>query len=112
LQMPAVAISRMPALKNPLNIDELSLLRGMKDAAKQKPGIREAGTMASATFFGRQADATFFRRQAERCADLARRTHDEDSRQRCEQLERTYCYLAEMEERQSREVNASSGAHR
>ena len=47
------------------------------------------------------ASAKFFRKQAEKCADLARRTHDEDSRKRCEQLERTYCYLAETEERQA-----------
>jgi hypothetical protein len=42
--------------------------------------------------------AKFFRKQAERCADLARRTNDEDSRERCEQLQRTYRYLAETEE--------------
>jgi len=47
------------------------------------------------------ASAKFFRKQAEKCAGMARRTHDEDSRQRCEQLERTYCYLAEVEERQA-----------
>jgi hypothetical protein len=47
------------------------------------------------------ASAKSFRKQAEKCAGMARRTHDEDSRQRCEQLERTYCYLAEMEERQA-----------
>jgi hypothetical protein len=44
------------------------------------------------------ASAKFFRKQAERCADLARRTNDEDSRERCEQLQRTYRYLAETEE--------------
>jgi hypothetical protein len=55
------------------------------------------------------ASAKFFRRQAERCLDLARRTHDEDSRQRCEQLQRTYHYLAEMEDLQSSELNISSG---
>ena len=54
------------------------------------------------------ASTKFFLRQAERCADLARRTHDEDSQHRCEQLQRTYRYLAEMEERQSNELNASS----
>jgi hypothetical protein len=47
------------------------------------------------------ASAKFFRKQAEKCAGMARRTHDEDSRQRCEQLERTYCYLAEVEEREA-----------
>jgi hypothetical protein len=53
--------------------------------------------------FGRlnMASAKFFRKQAEKCAGMAKRTHDEDSRQRCEQLERTYCYLAEVEERQA-----------
>jgi len=56
------------------------------------------------------ASAKFFRRQAEKCADLARRTHDEDSRQRCEQLERTYCYLAEMEERQADDPEHSPAA--
>ena len=44
------------------------------------------------------ASAKFLRRQAERCSDLARRTEDEDSRQRYEHLQRTYCYLAETEE--------------
>jgi hypothetical protein len=41
------------------------------------------------------------RRQAEKCAELAKRTHDEDSRQRCEQLQRTYTHLAEVEEGQA-----------
>ncbi len=54
------------------------------------------------------ASLKFFKRQAERCADLARRTHDEDSRQRCEQLQRTYHQLAEMEEQQTSELNAPS----
>jgi len=49
------------------------------------------------------ASAEFFRRQAERCAEIARRTHDEDSRERCEQLRQTYCRLAEMEEQQARQ---------
>ena len=43
------------------------------------------------------ASANFLSRQADRCADLARRTHDEDSRERCERLHRTYCSLAETE---------------
>jgi hypothetical protein len=59
-----------------------------EDAAMQKPGVRKAW----------MASAKFFRKQAERCADLARRTNDQDSRERCEQLQRTYRYLAEMEE--------------
>jgi hypothetical protein len=54
------------------------------------------------------ASAKFLRRQADRCADLAR-THDEESRERCEQLRRTYCQLAEMEEQQTADLNASSG---
>jgi hypothetical protein len=64
----------------------------------ETPGIREA----------EMASAKFLRRQADRCADLARRTHDEDSRERCEQLRRTYCHLAEMEEQRPGDLNASS----
>lgn len=55
------------------------------------------------------ASAKFLRRQADRCADLARRTHDEESRERCEQLRRTYSHLADMEEQQTGSLNASSG---
>ena len=77
--------------KNTLHIDELPLRRGIKNAAKQS---REFGRL-------NMASAKFFRKQAEKCAGMARRTHDEDSRQRCEQLERTYCYLAEVEEREA-----------
>jgi len=55
------------------------------------------------------ASAKFLRKQAEKCADLARRTLDEESRERCEQLRRTYTHLAEMEERQADELSASSG---
>jgi len=47
------------------------------------------------------ASVKFLRRQAEKCAELAKRTHDEDSRQRCEQLQRTYTHLAEVEEGQA-----------
>jgi hypothetical protein len=54
------------------------------------------------------ASAKFFRKQAERCADLARRTNDEDSRERCEQLQRTYRYLAEMEERHPSELSSDT----
>jgi len=68
-----------------------SLQRKIKNGAMQKPGIRRVRNMAS---------VKFLRRQAEKCAELAKRTHDEDSRQRCEQLQRTYTYLAEVEERQ------------
>ena len=76
-----------------------NLCREMKDAAMRGPGIREA----------EMASAKFLRRQADRCADLARRTHDEDSRERCERLHRTYCSLAETEEQQTADLNASSG---
>jgi len=54
--------------------------------------------------------AKFFRRQAEKCANLAKRTHDEDCRQRCEQLEHTYYYLAEMEEQQADDPERKSVA--
>ena len=80
-------------------IDEFNLRREMKNVAMHKPGIREA----------EMASAKFLRRQADRCADLAKRTHDEESRERCEQLRRTYCQLAEMEEQQTVDLNASSG---
>ena len=56
------------------------------------------------------ASAKFYRKQAEKCAGMARRTHDEDSRQRCEQLERTYCYLAEVEEREADDPEHSPAA--
>ena len=82
---------------------KFNLCRTLKNVAMQMPGIREA----------EMASAKFLRRQADRCADLARRTHDQDSRERCEQLRRTYCQLAEMEERTG-DLNAPSGdsAHR
>ena len=44
--------------------------------------------------------ARLLRRQAARCADIARATHDEESRERCKQLEQTYLHLADIEERQ------------
>jgi hypothetical protein len=47
-------------------------------------------------------------REAERCADLAEWTNDEDSRQRYEELQRKYCYLAELEEQETVEP---SGKH-
>jgi hypothetical protein len=56
--------------------------------------------MASSRFSPKQADSKFFRQQAEKCADLARRTYDEDGRERWKQLQSTYCHLAEMEEEQ------------
>ncbi len=39
-----------------------------------------------------------FRNQAKRCADLAKQTHDVESRQRLMRLELTYLQLAETEE--------------
>jgi hypothetical protein len=45
------------------------------------------------------AIANRLRRQAATCARLARQTHDEESRQRCLQLEQTYLQLADMEDR-------------
>ena len=77
----------------------INLCREIKNVAMHKPGIREA----------EMASAKFLRRQADRCADLAKRTHDEESRERCEQLRRTYCQLAEMEEQQTADLNASPG---
>jgi hypothetical protein len=63
--------------------------------------------MAYSRFSIKQADSKFFRQQAEKCADLARRTYDEDGRERWKQLQRTYCHLAEMEEQQTGKLHAS-----
>jgi hypothetical protein len=63
--------------------------------------------MTSSKFSKRQADLKFFRQQAEKCADLARRTYDEDARERWMQLQRTYCHLAEMEEQRAGTLHAS-----
>jgi hypothetical protein len=49
------------------------------------------------------------RRQAATCARLARQTHDEESRQRCLQLEQTYLQLADMEERAGGQMSAFAG---
>jgi len=49
------------------------------------------------------------RRQAATCARLARQTHDEESRQRCLQLEQTYLQLADMEERVGDQIFAGEG---
>jgi hypothetical protein len=54
------------------------------------------------------ASAKFFRRQAERCADLAHRTNDEESRHRYERLQHTYCYLADAEEQETVEASGDS----
>ena len=48
--------------------------------------------MVSAKFM---ASAKFFEAQAEKCGDLARRTHDEDCRERYERLQQVYRRLAE-----------------
>jgi len=55
------------------------------------------------------ASAKLLRRQAARCAGLAKQTHDEESRQRCERLEQTYLHLAEVEEQQFAAMNAPPG---
>jgi hypothetical protein len=54
------------------------------------------------------ASAKFFRRQAERCADLAQRTNDEESRHRYERLQHTYCYLADTEEQETVEASGDT----
>ena len=54
------------------------------------------------------ASSKFLRRQAEKCADLARRSVDEDERQRWERLQNVYCDLAGAEEQQAGELNSSS----
>jgi hypothetical protein len=53
------------------------------------------------------ASAKFLRRQAERCADLAQRTSDDESRRRYERLQHTYWYLAETEEQET--IKGSGG---
>jgi hypothetical protein len=58
------------------------------------------------------ASAKFFRKQGERCADLARQTTDEDSRKRYERLQRTFCYLVELEEQETAEAPAPAGWQR
>lgn len=51
-----------------------------------------------------------FRSQAEKCATLAKQTHDEDSRKRFMQLEKTYLHLAESDEQLAGELSALAGA--
>ena len=64
-----------------------------------------SAAMQSPNFLGAaMASAKFLRKQAERCADLARRTTDEDSRKRYERLQRTFCYLVELEEQETAEA--------
>jgi hypothetical protein len=51
-----------------------------------------------------------FRNRAERCAVLAKQTHDEESRQRFIKLEQTYLQLAESEEQLAGQLSALAGA--
>lgn len=55
------------------------------------------------------ATAKVLRRQAATCANLARQTHDEESRERCLRLEQTYLHLAEAEEEHVDQVSALPG---
>ena len=43
-----------------------------------------------------------FKLQADKCAALAKQTHDEDSRERFLHLRQTYLHLAESEEQQQK----------
>ena len=80
-------------------IKPITLLHCKKlNGAMQKPGV---GGIA-------MASAKLLRRQAARCADIARATHDEESRERCRQLEQTYLHLADLEERQIGGTNSLS----
>jgi len=54
------------------------------------------------------ASAKLLRRQAATCAELAERTHDEESRERCRWLAQTYINLAETEEQLANPINASA----
>lgn len=54
------------------------------------------------------ASAKLLRRQAATCAELAKRTHDEESRERCQWLEQTYIHLAETEEQLAGAMSASA----
>ena len=49
-------------------------------------------------FGGAAVTVKRFRLQADKCAALAKQTHDEDSRERFLQLRQTYLHLAETEE--------------
>jgi hypothetical protein len=52
------------------------------------------------------ATPKFLKRQAATCATMAKQTHDEESRQRCLWLEKTYLHLAESEELAVHEMSA------
>jgi hypothetical protein len=60
---------------------------GIKNAAMHLPEVGGAAMTVKR-----------FRSQAKRCADLAKQTHDEESRVRLMRLEVTYLQLAETEE--------------
>jgi hypothetical protein len=51
------------------------------------------------------ASERFFRRQSEKCAELAGRTLDQDSRERWERLRLMFCRLAEIEDRQTGQLS-------
>ena len=51
-----------------------------------------------------------YRNRAERCAFLAKQTHDEESRLRFMKLERTYLQLAETEEQLAGQLSALPAA--
>jgi hypothetical protein len=51
-----------------------------------------------------------FRNQAKRCADLAKQTHDQESRLRFMKLERTYLQLAETEEQLAGQLSVLTAA--
>ena len=55
------------------------------------------------------ATAKLLRRQAATCSNLAKRTHDEESRQRCLRLQQTYLQLADEEEQLAGQAHASAG---
>jgi hypothetical protein len=55
------------------------------------------------------ATAQRFRRQAATCANLAKQTHDEESRQRCLRLEQIYLHFAETEDRFVNQIGALPG---
>jgi hypothetical protein len=54
------------------------------------------------SFGGAAMTVKRFRLQADKCAALAKQTHDEESRARFLQLRQTYLHLAETEEQHER----------
>lgn len=55
------------------------------------------------------ANEKVLRRQAAACGVMAQQTHDEESRQRCLQLQQTYLELAETEEQLAAPMSAPTG---